>query len=234
MPYVLSGMVRPDLPGFWGEGATYSTQSIYDLDAANPQHPPVNYDSHTLKPHSLCHMDAPAHMIPSGKTVEAFFSPEGMSRLFGKALVVKMQKPNWQPVEGMKDHVVWRITREELQREIRRVGGDIHPEKILITVDNHSIQQALVLNEEAARWLTSNPKFNAFGTSWKSADFQPAFRERPIHKIIFSQAVIYECLQLQNVPEGTYFMSAFPLPLVGASESPVCPVLFTAEELKIS
>lgn len=95
----------------------------------------------------------------------------------------------------------------------------------------HDPQFALTLSAEAAEWLASNPKFSAYGTSWKSTDFQPVSRERPIHKIFLKSAIIYECLELTGVPDGEYFLSAFPLPLKGATESLVCPVLFTFDEI---
>ncbi|MGF2075278.1 hypothetical protein, partial [Enterococcus casseliflavus] len=50
-------------------------------------------------------------------------------------------------------------------------------------------------------------------------------------RLLLPRAAVFECLDLRAVPEGRYFLSAFPLPLAGASESPVCPVLFTAAEL---
>lgn len=37
---------------------------------------------------------------------------------------------------------------------------------------------------------------------------------------------------LNQVPEGIYFLTSFPLKIKRASESPACPVLFTKEELK--
>jgi kynurenine formamidase len=46
-----------------------------------------------------------------------------------------------------------------------------------------------------------------------------------------TSAVIFECLDLSVVPKGKYLFMGFPLPLAGASESPVCPVLFKKGEL---
>jgi arylformamidase len=67
--------------------------------------------------------------------------------------------------------------------------------------------------------------------TWKSSDYKPGSAERPIHKTLFKKAVILECLNLSEVPEGMYFLNAFPLRIEGASESPACPVLFTKNEL---
>lgn len=39
------------------------------------------------------------------------------------------------------------------------------------------------------------------------------------------------CLDLHKVPMREYFLNAFPIALEGASKAPVCPVLFTKEEI---
>jgi kynurenine formamidase len=49
-----------------------------------------------------------------------------------------------------------------------------------------------------------------------------------------SDLLILENLILKDVPEGRYFMTAFPIPFKDASESPVAPVLFTYEEISLS
>ena len=72
-----------------------------------------------------------------------------------------------------------------------------------------------------------------FGTSWKSTDFRPGLPDRPIHNEIFKKASIFECLKVHDVPAGSYFFVGVPLPIANASESPVCPALFTKEELQL-
>jgi arylformamidase len=81
--------------------------------------------------------------------------------------------------------------------------------------------------------LISKEGFKLFGTSWKSSDYAPGSLDRPIHKTLFKKAIILENLKLDHVPEGIYFMNAFPLPLKGSSEAPVVPVLYRKEELLI-
>lgn len=240
MPHVLSGIIRHSLEGLWREGAPYSSRLIYDMGARDPQSPPVRYSEHALKPHSLCHMDAPAHIIPGGRTVDSYFEEGMLAPFFGRAVVVRLKPDRWTPVSGAPGQAVWRVTESELREAVRRASGSaLPPEKLLLTADAvpedargaHHPDHALVLEKAAAEWLAAAPNFNAYGTSWKSTDFEPGSRERPIHETLFRRAVIYECLDLRRVPEGVYFLSAFPLPLEGASESPVCPVLFTKAEL---
>lgn len=235
MPYVLSPIITPDAPGLWAEGAPYTVEPVYDL--CNPAHPPVRYGAHRLAPHSLPHVDAPSHILEDGESVEAYFSTARIASLSGPVLLLKVRQPQWQDVAGQRH---CRVDEALLRSEIQRATGrDEAPDKLILTLaelpqtahGQHDPAQALTLAEEAAQWLLANPRFNAYLTSWKSTDFQPGSRARPIHRLLLPRAAVFECLDLRAVPEGRYFLSAFPLPLAGASESPVCPVLFTAEEI---
>lgn len=240
MPYFLSPMIRKSAPPLWMEGDPYSSQVIYDIQSTDPKTPPVHYESHTLKPHSLCHMEAPGHTMPGGKTVEAFFEGSQSQCFYGPAVVVRLGPPSWQPT-NTPGNVHWEISLDSLTQAVVRVTGRLAvPERLLVTPDQvpvtsegeHSPSHAFTLSVEAAEWLSSEPNFKTFGTSWKSTDFKPGERVRPIHERIFRRAAIFECLKLNEVPEGVYFWVGFPLPLVGATESPLAPALFTKEELK--
>lgn len=235
MPYVLSPLIRADAPGLWAEGAPYRVEPVYEI--TNPAHPPVRYGAHRLAPHSLPHVDAPSHILEHGAAIDSYFSAARLANLYGPALLLKLQAPVWRSV-GSQHHC--RVDAALLQQEIRRAtGGDAAPEKLILTLADlplaasgqHDPDHALTLAEDAARWLLGNPRFNAYLTSWKSTDFAPGSRARPIHRLLLPRAAIFECLDLRAVPEGRYFLSAFPLPLAGASESPVCPVLYTQQEL---
>lgn len=241
MPYILCSPIQSTTPPLWGEGSPYATRPIYTIESAGEGQPPVNYQAHTLKPHSLCHVDAPNHILSGSPGVEDYFSPERQPSLWGQALVVKIQAPDWQRLKGFPALRHCELSLKSLQENIERVTGRLFaPEKLLLSAHplplspqgQHHPDYALTLSLKAAQWLCGNPRFNAFGTSWKSSDFQPGRRERPIHALLLPRAVIYECLDLMSVPEGLYGFVGVPLPLMGASESPVCPVLFTPDEIK--
>lgn len=70
MPYVLSPIIKLDSPGMWSEGAAYEKKSIYSIDSG--KNPPVNYDTHILRPHSLTNLETPAHTQKDGKRLETF------------------------------------------------------------------------------------------------------------------------------------------------------------------
>ncbi len=241
MPYILSPIVSKSFKGLWGEGCPYESSVIYDIHQQSEKSPPIHYESHTLKPHSLPHLDAPGHIFENGKTVDSYFREKNFSAFYGKVTVVRLKGNKYQALESNPALSVWRVSQSELKEAVLRISSKA-PSRILLTSEeypedengNHDSSKVLVLTESAANWLIeANPKFCLYGTSWKSTDFQPNSKERPIHKIIFNHdAAIFECLDLKSVPEGIYYWFAFPLPLEGATESPVCPVLLTESEFQ--
>jgi arylformamidase len=138
-----------------------------------------------------------------------------------------------------KDIFHWIITVDEIQDRMKALRLETLPNKVLISTNEHPVNEqgyhdpnyVLTLSQEAADFLISQEDFDLYGTSWKSSDFNPGSPERPIHNTLFQKALILENLDLKIVPEGIYFMSAFPLPFKDASESPVVPVLFTKDEI---
>ena len=240
MPYVLSNIISKDQLGLWGEGAPYSTSVIFDIHHQTNTSPPVHYESHVLKPHSLPHLDAPSHILENGHSVDDYYKSNHLSGFFGKTYVVRLKGNKFVSSQTNPNIHVWTVSKEDLQSNLSPlVKSSI--KRILITFDdypvdefgNHDQNKVLVLSEDATHWLLkNNPNLCLYGTSWKSTDYQPGSKERPIHKLLFEKSVtIFECLNLKNVPSGEYFWFAFPLPLEGASESPVCPVLFTESEM---
>jgi arylformamidase len=231
MPYVLSPKINHGSSAMWMEGPAYEKKMIFSITSGRL--PPVNYDEHVLRPHSLTHFETPAHTIADGKRLDSFYKDTNF--FYGSALVIKLQGNKYQSIGNGIYH--WVISREEIENKIKTQKSV--PKKILISTDfyplngdgYHDPNYVLTLSQEAADFLISIDGFHLYGTSWKSSDFNPGKPERPIHNTLFKKAGILENLDLKNVPEGFYFIAAFPLPLGDASESPVVPVLFTKEEL---
>jgi arylformamidase len=231
MPYVLSPLITTSSSGMWAEGLAYEKKNIYSIDPGKM--PPVHYDEHILRSHSLTHLETPAHTMKDGPRLESFYQNK-LQIFFGAVTVIKLSGNNYLPQENGIFH--WVVTKDEIMSRL----GRIVPEKLFITTDfypqnsdgYHDPNYVLTLSQDAADYLVSHPKFHLYGTSWKSSDFNPGKAERPIHNTLFKQALILENLALKDVPEGRYFLSAFPLPIVGASESPVVPVLFSKSEME--
>jgi arylformamidase len=235
MPYILSPLITSNSAGMWQEGPAYEAENIYKI--RKNSFPPVNYDKHILKPHSLTHLETPAHTQIDGKRIEYFYKSH-LNFFYGPTLVIKLDGNKYSETSNtLIKH--WIITKEELKSRIEFVSPSFIPPKILITSNYcplnsdgyHDPNFVLTLSQDAANYLISIQGFHLYGTSWKSTDYNPGEVSRPIHNTIFSKGIILENLKLSDVPEGIYFMNAFPLPLVDASESPVVPVLFTETEI---
>lgn len=233
MPFILSPMIRSQSQGMWAEGVAYEKRNIYSIEAGMP---PVNYDEHLLRPHSLTHLETPAHTMKDGHRLDAYYS-NSIGSFYGKTLVLKLKATGYEPLGNGVFHKI--VTLEEIKQCLQRLNVTRCPGKVLITTENyplnadgyHDPNYVLTLSQEAADFLISDDGFNLYGTTWKSSDYNPGKPGRPIHNTLFKKALILENLDLQKVPEGTYFMTAFPLPLMDASESPVVPTLFTYDEI---
>lgn len=240
MPYILSPIIKENFPGMWSEGNPYKKEIIFDINSPNPQSPPVNYSSYTLKPHSLPHIEGSAHTQKDGLTVDRYFSSLKLRSFWGKALVVRLKESQFKQHETIEHIKIWEVTLKELQEGIFESSKNNKiPDRLILSLEDtpltkeglHDPNFVLILSQEAADYLISNENFCLYGTSWKSSDFKPGSKERPIHNTLFKRAIIMECLDLHKVPMGEYFLNAFPIALEGASEAPVCPVLFTKEEI---
>lgn len=237
MSYILSPELKLNMPEMWSEGSPYTKHSIYDIQSGKM--PPVNYDSHTIKSHSVTHAESELHVKADGKSLDKYFADP--KYFYGPCLVVRLQGNNYS--SSGNGIFQWEVTEKELRDGIERVQGldkkDF--EKILLTTDFypvnnegfHDPKYVLTLSQGAANYLIKQPNFNLYGTSWKSSDYAPGSLDRPIHKTLFSKAIIFELLDLKCVPEGEYFFVGMPVRIFGASESPVCPVLFEKNEISI-
>lgn len=234
MPYVLSPMIDVNSPGMWHEGNAYEVENIYSIDKGPP---PVNYDKHIIKPHSLTHLETPAHTQKNGSRIKYYYRNH-LNYFYGPTLVLKLEGDNY--VEQKNTSIKhWLISKDQIQQKIEKMKLKSIPPKILITSENYPVNSegyhdpnyVLTLSNDAAEYLVHIDGFHLYGTSWKSSDYSPGSLERPIHNKIFTKGIILENLKLENISEGIYFMNAFPLPISNASESPVVPVLFDFEEL---
>lgn len=232
MPYYISAGIDESYPGLWGEASSYEKRNLYSIREGSL--PPVNYDVHTIYSHSVTHIESPKHTIRDGKPLDSYFA--NPCSFFGKCRVVKIKGNKYtKRIDRGVESFHWEVSLKELMVALN--GAE--PQKILLTSDNypedthgrHDPRYVMTLSVEAARYLTSIKGFDLYGTTWKSSDYEPNSSARPIHNILFESALIMECLVLNHVPEGDYFLSAFPLNIIGASESPVSATLFSENEI---
>jgi arylformamidase len=237
MPYFLAPPIEKTNPALWAEGSPYKSEIIYDLCSDDLQAPPVHYESHTLKPHSVCHFDAPAHIVRGDLKIEDLYR-EHSSFFYGPAVVAVFDQPKFIPHRTAPGVSHWEISLSDLKATLSQIDLKSPLTKLILSYSGISADfyqqtdKAITLSVEAATYLTDLPGFNLIITPWKSVDFQPQSRERPVHKIFFKSAGILECVNVEGIPSGEYFLAAAPIPLHGATESPVAPVLFTRGELQ--
>jgi len=236
MVYNISNLISNKLPGLWNEGSPFESSQIYTIE--ENKMPPVNYDSFTIKSHSITHCESLKHVDNNGKSL-ADIIITNPDYFYGDCLVLKFENNYKQIDEDLYQKV---IDIEEFEKKINSLEINIIPKKILITTENYPINDfnyhkenfILILSDELANHLVEKYSVHLFGTSWKSADYKPGSKERPVHKVLLQNGVIFELLNLQNVPEGNYFFTGFPLLIENTSESPVSPILFSYKELSIN
>lgn len=239
------GQPSEAMPAQWFEKTTFTLSPTYRrLD--DPNSAPINADTCILFAHSLSHVEGHSHTNTNGQRL-ADILRERRECFEGPVVVLRFNKieaettPSTDP---KRTAIVHRVSREELVAKLEELGVDQSKvEKVFITVDGIEYDQFnrqrrgyhLVLSEDAARFLISLPKFNAFGTSYKSTDYNPTGRDLPIHELIFSRGVSYENLFLRDVPSGVYLLEGGrPLEIEGTDAFVVAPVLRTADEVILS
>ena len=160
--------------------------------------------------HVGTHVDAPAHFLRDGLTVDRL----APAHFFGPAVVLDLTS---------------RARIELADVEKLPVPARHH---VLLKTDNSALlragtfQSAYSYTTPAAmrRLLDSAPL--SVGIDYYSFD-PPAEAGYPAHRLIAAQGLpAYVCLDLGNVAAGHYFFTAFALPVTGAEGLPVRAVLW--------
>ena len=154
-----------------------------------------NLTAFSMCAHNGTHIDAPAHFIQGGDTVEMI----RLSKLVGFAYVCHHQGA---------------VTAEDAQKMILASAG-LHPAdamRILIGGD------ATVTLEAAAVFAQS--QIDLLGN--ESQSIGPTDAPMAVHKVLLSAAVVLlEGIRLSDVPSGVYLLFAAPL-LLGSAEGAPC------------
>ena len=170
----------------------------------------------TLGCHIGTHVDAPAHFLAQGKMVHEL----PLESFFGPTLVINQQE------KGL-------ISKSDLEN--LSIPSQVH---IFFKTDNGILLKANMFSEEycvlsrsAAEYLCQlNPL--SVGWDYYSLDSFRDLNVFPAH-MAFAQANIpvFVCLNLNDVPEGQYGFSGFPLRLEGVEGAPVRAILFQENKL---
>lgn len=166
-----------------------------------------------LGSHTGTHMDAPAHLLPEGKTLDQF----PVSHFSGKAVIVSI-------LSGVRMIEVSLL--EKYEKEIRSSSFLlIHTGWSSYWGREQYFQDFPVLSEEAAHWL-AGAKLHGIGLDTISADPVDSAL-LPIHHIILGAGlVIIENLNFpRNFLAESGIFHCFPLKITEADGSPVRAVI---------
>lgn len=154
-------------------------------------------DTYNLSKFSMCahngtHIDAPAHFIKDGKTVEQL----SCESFVGLCYVARHCGD---------------VTAEDAAHMLEKAGAQGAGERILIAGD-------AVVTEEAAE-VFAKAGIRLLGNEGQTVG--PKEAPMRVHLILLgSEVVLLEGIVLENVAEGKYFLSALPINLQGFEGAP--------------
>ena len=153
--------------------------------------------------HTGTHIDAPAHFLRDGTTVDAI-SP---SRMIGPCHVADM-----------------RGRSEVCADDLEESGVPLGVRRLLLLTDNSARWSAkfesdfVGLTPEASSWVVARG-IDVLGVDYLSV--QPFSGSRAVHDLLLEAGVvILEGIDLTDVSEGAYEMVCLPLALVGTEGAP--------------
>jgi arylformamidase len=165
--------------------------------------------------HTGTHVDAPAHFLEQGKTIEH----TELSRLIGKAQVIDL---GFIETEG--------ITREHLERI------SLNAPRVLLKTKNSLLDPEADFNPEFIYLEKSGARYLADqGILSVGIDYLGIERLQPAHEthqaLLEHDIAIIEGLRLGCVPEGLYTLVCLPLALMGTEAAPARAVLLADQAL---
>ena len=171
---------------------------------------PADVSLLTLSSHIGTHVDAPSHLIPGGKTVDAL----DLTAMVGPARVVLFDEPG-------------AITAEFLER----VDSLAANERILFKTGNSLLwekrgftEEYVGLSVDAANWLITKG-VRLVGIDYLSID-APGDANLPVHRaLLANDIVVVESLNLRQIPEGHYQLVCLPMKVGGSEGAPARVIL---------
>ncbi|MCB2205338.1 cyclase family protein [bacterium] len=170
-----------------------------------------NLSTIEMSAHSGTHVDAPAHFLASGKTIDQIPARRWLS----PAVVIDCPSPG--PIE-----------RDQLERQGIRTGDAVLLRANARRPADAAPDDFSALTRDAARYLVSR-KINLVGIdalsieSYDDADF-------PVHKrLLRNNILIMEGLRLGHVRPGRYSLIAAPLLISGSDGAPTRALLVSRD-----
>ena len=164
-----------------------------------------NLTALSLCAHNGTHIDAPAHFIKEGKTVDEL----DLAALFGACLVVRAEG------DLTAAHAIALLAQ----------AADARCERLLIAGD------ATVTEDAAAVLADGRAGFSLRLVGVENQSVGPVDTPMAVHKILLgADILLLEGLRLGDVPDGVYLLSAAPLKLGGCEGSPCRAFLISPDD----
>lgn len=164
----------------------------------------------TMGSHIGTHIDAPAHFLEKGKTVDQI----DLTKLMGPCKVIDLTSVNVITAKDLKKH-------DLAARVLLKTKNSNH-------ATNEKFDKDFVyIDATAAQYLVEN------GVICVGIDYLGIETKQPNHEtheqLLKNETVIIEGLRLKDIKPGNYFLSCLSLPLVGSDAAPARAVLIVEE-----
>ncbi|MCL2216759.1 MAG: cyclase family protein [Defluviitaleaceae bacterium] len=206
--YDITAEISENLPSYGGKGRPTVTEL---MQLKNGDF--YNFSQLKITTHTGTHADVPLHFIDGGAACDDI----SLEHFYGRAKVFDIPATS-------------HICKSDLA-PLNIEEGDII---LLNTGQSHYMRQAefnpdyFALTKEAAEYLVEK-KIKTVGIDYLSVDAYDA-TDFPAHMALLGNNIAtLEGLVLENVPEGTYTLSALPLKIPGGNGSPVRAVLVQSQ-----
>jgi len=200
--YDVTMPVSPEMLAYTGDPVFYS-ENVIDLDKGDK----CTVSKMSMGSHMGTHIDAPAHFIKGGATVDQLQADKlcGKVKVFHIPNKAEIEVSDIESLDICKDDIVFFKTRNsELLKK-----DTFDPEYTYLT-------------PEAARFLVEKG-IKTVGIDYLSID---KFGEHGAHIALLSEGiVITEGLMLSDVPSGEYQMAAVPMKIKGGNGAPIGIIL---------
>jgi len=200
----LSHVIQHDMPVFPGTPAP-SLESGASIASDGYREKRLHFSSHTGT-----HMDAPAHILPHGKTLDQF----SIEKFAGAACVLNVRELAGQEI-GLTNLHQYKNQIAAAEFVLLRSGWSSRWGSTAYFADFPT------LTPEAAEWLVTCG-LKGIGVDMISVD-PMASKDLPIHNILLkAELVIIENLtNLDRLPATGSFLACYPLRILEADGSPV-------------
>lgn len=167
----------------------------------------------TFGTHTGTHVDAPAHFLKDGKTIDEI----SLDRLIGGAVVIDLVT------------VVENISEDDLKRHEFHEGDIVlfRTANSAAGVTDEYNRDFIYLDPSGARYLVEK-KVKAVGIDYLGIERGDA--GHTVHTTLMQADIaIIEGIRLYHVQPGVYFMICLPLAIIGLDAAPARAILMTEE-----